>query len=40
MGCDLAEAHDVFAKRRVSGAKPVRDEKRPAVAGLDALLGD
>ena len=29
MGCDLAEAHDVFAKRRVSVAKPARDEKGP-----------
>jgi integrase len=29
LGCDLAEAHDVFAKRRVSGAKPVRDAKSP-----------
>ena len=38
LGCDLAEAHDVFAKRRVSGAKPVRDAKRPADAGLEALL--
>jgi hypothetical protein len=40
LGCDLAEAHDVFAKRRVSGAKPVRDEKRPAVADLEALLDE
>jgi integrase len=40
LGCDLAEAHDVFAKRRVSGAKPVRDEKRPAEAGRGALLED
>ena len=29
MGCDLAEAHDVFAKRRASGAKPSRDAKSP-----------
>ena len=29
MGCDLAEAHDVFAKRRVSVAKPSRDAKGP-----------
>ncbi len=27
LGCDLAEAHDVFAKRRVSVAKPVRNQK-------------
>jgi integrase len=30
LGCDLAEAHDVFAKRRVSVAKPSRDAKKPA----------
>jgi hypothetical protein len=40
LGCDLAGAHDVFAKRRVSVAKPSRDAKRPAEAGLEALLGD
>jgi hypothetical protein len=39
--CQLAEAHDVFAKRRVSGAKPVREAKKlPAEAGLEALLGE
>ena len=39
-GCDLAEAHDVFAKRRVSVAKPVRGAKKPAEADLEALLGE
>ena len=40
IGYDLAEAHDVFARRRVSVAKPSRDAKRPAETGLDALLED
>jgi integrase len=30
----------VFAKRRVSVAKPSQDAKRPAEAGLEALLGE
>ena len=40
LGCDLAEAHDVFAKRRVSVAKPSRDEKRSAGADLGSLMGE
>jgi integrase len=40
LGCDLAEAHDVFAKRRVSVAKPSRDEKRSAGADLGSLVGE
>ena len=38
LGCDLAEAHDVFAKRRVSVAKPSRDPEKPAEAGVEALV--
>ena len=38
LGCDLAEAHYVFAKRRVSLAKPVRDPTKLAEAGYQALL--
>ena len=38
LGCDLAEAHDVFAKRRVSVAKPSRDAKKPAGADFQELM--
>ena len=40
LGCDLAEAHDVFAKRRVSVAKPVRGAKKARRGGLGTLLGE
>ena len=40
LGCDLAEAHDVFARRRVSVAKSSRSTKKPAEAGWDSLLAD
>ena len=35
LGCDLAEAHDVFAKRRVSVAKPSRDPKSPPKRAME-----
>jgi hypothetical protein len=40
MGCTLAEAHDVFARRRVCVAKASRSTKKPAEAGWDSLLAD
>ena len=38
MGCTLAEAHDVFAKRRVFVAKASRSAETPAESGVEDFL--